>query len=73
MLGYFLGSMLPSPAYIADLQRIPLLMNTPEDVSLLVKRHLPDDAYKVFEIAANSSSNISIRKEEKVWLFFDLS
>ncbi|KZM49030.1 hypothetical protein [Labrenzia sp. OB1] len=58
VLGYFFGSMQPSPSYIADLQTMPLLMNSPEDVSELVRSHLPDDPYEAFKIVANSSEQI---------------
>ncbi|MCV0425159.1 MAG: hypothetical protein K5905_06785 [Roseibium sp.] len=55
-LGFFFGSMLPSPGYLAYLDRMPLEMNSPEDVSWVVKRHLPKDALDAFEVVADSSS-----------------
>lgn len=56
LLGFFFGSMLPSPGYLAYLDRMRLVMNTPEDVSWVVKRHLPKDTHDAFEVVADSSN-----------------
>ncbi len=62
LTGYFFGSELSSPPYIAPLNEIPLEMNSPEDVSWLVKSYLPKDPKEAFEVVANSSNEISSSK-----------
>ena len=58
-LGFIFGSALPSPGYIPHLANMPLLMNTPTDVSDYVAEHLPIDPQEAFDIVASSSRSVS--------------
>lgn len=64
LAGYFFGSALPSPGYIGELSTMPLQMNSPEDVSEIIRRNLPDDPAEAFRIVAESSSEIEAKHRE---------
>jgi hypothetical protein len=64
VLGFFFGSMLPSPGYLPYLDRMPLEMNSPKDVSWVVKRYLPKDAHEAFEAVADSSNETWVYRKQ---------
>jgi len=57
-VGYFAGTAKPSPGYAEGIRRVPIEHNSWQDVSEIVREHLPENAYEAFDVISAASFEV---------------